>query len=196
MHDLKAIDVVETGAWDPALASVVEDMGGRPLNVHKLIANHPALLSAWWPFRQYIVSGGALGRRNAELLILRTAVQQRSWYEWASHVERGLASGLEIGEIERVLDGPGADGWSDADASLLWAADELAAGGALQPATLERLGAHFSAGQILDLVAIRATYVMLANLLNTWEVELDERVAAKLPENVDRAHFERRLRAG
>ena len=34
--------------WDKRLQNVVDDMGGQPLNIHALMANHPRLLAAWW----------------------------------------------------------------------------------------------------------------------------------------------------
>lgn len=92
--------------WDESLKHVIADMKGRPLNVHGLMANHPDLLNAWWDFRNYSVRGGALEQRDCELVILRVAVQVRSWYEFASHVERGIAAGLSIEEIENVRQGP------------------------------------------------------------------------------------------
>ncbi len=46
------------------------------------------------------------GKRNAELVVLRTAVHASNWYEWASHVVRGLDSELSLTEIERVLSWP------------------------------------------------------------------------------------------
>lgn len=111
--------------WDESLEHVIEDMRGHPLNVHGLMANHPDLLNAWWDYRNHAVRGGALAQRDSELVILRVAVHMRSWYEWACHVDRGLAVGLSIEDIERVREGPQAAGWSDHDAILLRCVDEL-----------------------------------------------------------------------
>ena len=101
--------------WDTSLKHVIDDMGGRPLNVHALMANHPPLLNAWWDLRNYSVNGGDLDQRQCELAILRIAVHVGSWYEWASHVDRGLACGLSLAEIERVKIGANADGWTSQD---------------------------------------------------------------------------------
>ena len=56
------------------------------------------------------------GKRNAELVVLRTAVHASNWYEWASHVVRGLDSELSLAEIERVLSGPAHPDWAEPDA--------------------------------------------------------------------------------
>jgi len=165
-------------------------MKGIPLNVHKLLANNPPLLDAWWSLRKYLVKGGSLGKRNAELVILRTAAHARNWYEWASHVERGLMSDLSLLEIERVLEGPGHPDWTESDALLLQSVDELDSKGALSPELLDKLDAHIGQQAILDLIALRSMYVMLGNMLNTWEVELDKHIANALPDSLTRENFE------
>jgi hypothetical protein len=116
MTDASNLQAIPTGTWDSSLGHIVEDMHGKPLNVHGLLANHPALLNAWWPLRKYLVAGGALGKRNAELVILRSARHACNWYEWASHVVRGLDSDLSLTEIERVMDGPTHPDWAEPDA--------------------------------------------------------------------------------
>lgn len=136
---MRAIPITD---WNASLRHVIADMKGIPLNVHKLLANNPALLDAWWSLRKYLVQGGSLGKRNAELVILRTAAHARNWYEWASHVERGLNSNLSWMEIERVLEGPSHPDWTESDALLLQSVDELAANGALGPELLDKLDAH------------------------------------------------------
>jgi len=191
MTDTK-MRAIPTEDWNSSLSHIIADMKGQPLNVHKLLANNPALLETWWSLRNYLVKGGSLGKRNAELVILRTAAQARNWYEWASHVERGLNSDLSLAEIERVLEGPNHPDWTESDALLLQSVDDLAANGALGPELLEKLDAHFGQKAILDLIALRSMYVMLGNMLNTWEVELDKHVANALPDSVTRENFEGR----
>src|SRR6056300_4832 len=129
-------------AWDPSLQHVVDDMHGRPLNIHALMANHPRLLSTWWDLRMYLVNGGDLTQRHCELVILRIAVHMKSWYEWASHVVRGIDSGLTLEEIENVRSGDGE--WSDADTALLQAVDDVATRNHINEATLTCLEKHFT----------------------------------------------------
>ena len=105
--------------WDESLQSILDDMSGRPLNVHGLMANHPQLLKSWWKFRNYSIAGGDLRQRECELVILRVSARMKVWYEWASHVVRGQASGLSMQEIERVREGPAAAGWNERDSALL-----------------------------------------------------------------------------
>ena len=173
---------VPANDWEQSLQHIVSDMQGRPLNVHGLLANHPRLLEAWWTLRNYLVRGGDLDQRHCELAILRVAARRRSWYEWASHVTRGLESGLSLEEIERVRNDDGA--WQEPDAALLDAVDEMLATGSLSRAMLERLAGHFTDRQVLDLVHLQGMYATLACVISTWGVDLDEHVAQRLPATV------------
>ena len=104
MADPSAVQALPPSDWDGSLSPVLDAMNGRPLNVHGLIANHPALLKAWWDLRMHVVKASELDARAAELVILRTAVHAASQYEWLSHVDRGHAAGLTLEEIERVME--------------------------------------------------------------------------------------------
>jgi len=175
--------------WDSSLQHVIDDMGGRPLNIHALMANHPPLLNAWWDLRNYLVNGGDLEQRQCELVILRVAVHMQSWYEWGSHVVRGLDSGLTLDEIESVLAGDG--NWSAAESALLAAVDEVAGDNVISDATRARLAPHFSDQQMLDIILLHGMYMTIGCMINTWDVELDDHVNDQLPEEAPHPQFGR-----
>ena len=125
--DNKIPEPIPPNSWPEELSGVLEDMQGNPINVHRLMANNPVLLNAWWPFRNHSVNGGTLGRRKAELLILRVAVQTQSWYEWACHVDRALKIGIEIEHIFALLKPVSEASWAEEDRALILAVDELTA---------------------------------------------------------------------
>lgn len=184
MTDLPPLKPLPVEQWETSLSRVIGDMHGSPLNVHGLMAHNPALLDAWWDFRMHTVSGGKLSRRHRELIVLRVAVHMRSWYEWASHVERGLAAGLTTAEIERVRRGTGDAGWAVDDALILRAVDDCFQHQGMSADTLGELRDRFSSAQILDILAIHGMYVLLGTIINTWDLELDESV--KLPQGMTR----------
>lgn len=190
MKDSKQLAPLPVAEWDDSLAQVVADMQGQPLNVHALMANHPELLKAWWDFRNYAVVGGELGKRSGELVILRVAIHMKSWYEWGSHVQRALACGLTLEEVERVKQSAQAPGWAAADKRLLTAVDELIANHAIAPGTLAELYQHYSPKQVMDLIAIQGMYVTLAGMINSWGLALDQQVLETLPESVSKEQFE------
>lgn len=182
MTDLPDLKPLPAEEWDVSLSRVLDDMGGRPLNVHGLMAHNPALLGAWWDFRMHSVNGGELSDRHRELVILRVAVHMRAWYEWASHVERGLAAGLTLAEIEHVHRGTGDAGLGSDDTLVLSAVDECFLHRGVRAETLRALHERFSPAQILDIIAIHGMYVVLGAMINTWGLELDKSV--ELPPGV------------
>lgn len=173
--------------WDPSLQHVIDDMRGRPINIHSLMANHPALLNAWWNLRNYLVNGGDLEQRQCELVILRVAAHMRSWYEWASHIVRGLDSGLTLDEVENLR--TEGSQWGEADEVLLAAVDEVARNNCIAADTRSQLAQHFSEQQVMDIIVLHGMYLTLGCLINTWAIELDEHVSERLPNQVTREAF-------
>ena len=175
--------------WDPSLQHIIDDMQGRPIRIHCLLANHPELLNAWWNYRMHSVRGGDLEQRDCELVILRVAVRTEAWYEWAAHVDRGLATGLTLQEIYRVAEGPSALAWNDKDAILLSAVDQLITDRRIDDTTLTSLEKRFSEKQVMDIVSLQGLYVTIACMIGTWPVDIEDHIAQRLPKEVTEEAF-------
>ena len=181
--------------WPSSLQHIIDAMNGRPIEIHCLLANHPALLNAWWNYRMHSVSGGDLAQRDCELVILRVAVHMRTWYEWAAHVDRGLTAGLVLDEILRVAQGPGAKEWSAKESALLAAVDQLITKRCIAPATEQVLRESYSEKQILDVISLQGLYVMIACIIGTWPIEIEPHIAARLPDTITESAFKGLLSA-
>ncbi len=158
--------------WAEDLAPVLHDLG-EPLNIHKLMARHAALLTAWMPFRNHVVTSSTLAPRQRELLILRTAVNCNAQYEWAHHVMRGRKAGLSDDEIQRVKNDPESATWPEAEKALLKAADECWCDAIVSDPTYAALAAHFDDRQLLDILATVGMYITLATMINTFRLPLE-----------------------
>ena len=181
--------------WDPSLHYIIDAMNGAPIHIHCLLANHPELLKAWWGYRMYSVTGGDLEQRDCELVILRVAVHVEVWYEWAAHVDRGLAAGLTMDDIYRVAAGPSSADWNERDSLLLQAVDQLLARRGIDAVTQKSLGDYFSEKQMMDIVSLQGLYVTIACLIGTWGIELEESVSRRLPDEVTEEAFEKMVSA-
>jgi len=158
--------------WAPQLDEL-RDALGPVLNVHRVLAHHPDLLTAWAPLRWHVVADGSLTPRIRELAILRVAHHAGADYEWHHHVERASAAGVAREELERVrLSEYGA--WGEAESAVLAAVDELAVGLTVSDPTWASLTRLFTLRQILDLVVTVGVYTTLAMLINTAEIEMEE----------------------
>lgn len=182
-------------AWDPSLQHIIDDMNGAPINIHCLLANHPALLNAWWQYRMYSVRGGELTARDTEIVILRVSVHMKAWYEWAAHVDRGLVAGLSMEEIERVVAGPTADHWREKESSLLSAVDSLIERRRLSADLRAELGRFYTDSQIMDVISLQGMYVTIACLIGTWDIDIEESLRDRLPDHVSEASFQELLSA-
>jgi len=141
----------------------------------------------------YSVDGGDLEARERELVILRVSVLLKTWYEWAAHVDRGLTAGLTLQDIYRVAEGPGAADWCERDASLLSAVDQLVNSHGVETTTLESLEQSFSPRQILDIISLQGLYTSIACIIGTWKIEIEDHIAARLPEEITEAAFYERV---
>jgi 4-carboxymuconolactone decarboxylase len=166
--------------WDGEVKKILEAVPGGvenrlgDNNIFPTLARHPELFRAWLRFGGYLLTSGKLPGPDRELLILRTSVNTRSSYEWGQHVRISLAGGIERETIDRVLEGPDAEGWSPHEAALLRAADELHGDSRITDATWRALAATFDAEQLIEATMVVGHYTMLAGALNSFGVELDE----------------------
>ncbi len=146
----------------------------KGLNVLGTLARHPALTTAFHTFNGHILFATTLEPRERELLVLRVAALRHCDYEWAQHVVLAADAGLTPDDIDRVTQGPDAQGWSLLDAALLRAVDELLAEAFITEATWASLAAQFEERQLMDLVFTVGAYDMLAMALRSFGVQLDD----------------------
>jgi 4-carboxymuconolactone decarboxylase len=143
---------------------------GRPLDILLVLAHNPKLLGPFLAWAAALVFDGVLPRRDHELLALRTASNCGSAFEWAHHAVYGRAAGITDDEIVGVAAGPGAPGWSSADAALLRAADELHLSNTIAEATWAVLAGHLSPAALVEVPWVVGQYTMLSMIANATEV--------------------------
>ena len=148
-----------------------EDVSLGDLNIFRTLAQHPDLFRSWAPFGGYLLTGGTLPFEERELLILRTGFNCRSPYEWGQHVRIALNGGMARETIDRVAEGPGAEGWSAREAALLRAADELHESARIWPGTWDALAAELDERQLIELCMLVGQYHLVAFMLNAVGVE-------------------------
>ena len=154
----------------------------RGMHVLGTLAHHPSLAKAFLTFNAHVAGASTLSARVRELAILRISWLRRSEYEFVQHVILGLRAGLTVEEIARVQQGPDASGWDPLEADLLRATDELDAHARVEQSTWNRLSAHLSTLQLMDLVFLIGCYDVLAMALGAFQSQLEPGVAPLSPE--------------
>jgi alkylhydroperoxidase family enzyme len=160
-------------AW-AALQLAGRRMRTGPPNLFTTLGRHRRLFRGWLRFAGRLMPRGRLPRRDSELVILRVAHLRGSTYEWQHHVRLGRRAGLDKAEIERVKEGPAAGGWSDREAALLTAVDELDATGDLGDDAWQRLRSHLGDERdLIEFVLLVGHYEMLATAIATLRIQPD-----------------------
>lgn len=148
--------------------------GEETLNIFRTCVRNLELCRAWTPFAQYVVSAdNSIPPREKELLILRTAWLCRADYDWSHHVGGAKRAGLSDEAIDRITKGPDAPGWSNFDAALLRAADELHRDQHVSDPTWATLRGRYSEAQLMDLLFTVGEYTMVSMFLNSAGVQLE-----------------------
>lgn len=159
--------------WIVAAGSARVSGTKDPLNLFRVLGRAKGLSHGWLHFAGRMMPGGKLPRRDTELVINRVAYLADCTYEQAHHRSMGKRVGLTDAELDRVPDGPDADGWTDRQRTLLVATDELDATGNLADATWDRLRRELNEREAIEFLMLAAHYRMLATVINTLRVPLD-----------------------
>ena len=144
------------------------------LNIFKLVANAE---TAYRPFMTY---GAALLRELEvepvvrEQAILRVAaLTPGAEYEWVQHEAIGRAVGMTDAQIEACRVG-------DPDDLVLRFTEEVVRDASPTDATFEAMAGRFSPREIVELILVIGQYMMLARLMATARIDLDEPIGAGL----------------
>jgi alkylhydroperoxidase family enzyme len=137
---------------------------GQAGHIFGTLVRHPGLMRRWLPFGGKLLAG-KLPARDRELLILRTAVNCGTDYEFGQHVLIAAGAGVSDDEVRALVAGTGPD------ALLLAAADELHADYRLSDATWAALSERYNEQQVMEVPFLVGHYHMVAMLLNSFGVE-------------------------
>jgi alkylhydroperoxidase family enzyme len=159
--------------------SLVPGPSGRPLHLPAVVAHHPSFLGPYLAWAKAIAGRGVLRPRENALLALRTALRCHSEFEWGVHAQNAVArAALTPDEVVSVALGPGAPAWSEREAALLRAADELHQHCAIGAETWAVLARQLDAAALLEVVFVVGHYTMLSMVANSAGVPPDPRWAA------------------
>jgi 4-carboxymuconolactone decarboxylase len=146
---------------------------GTELNIFTTLARHPKLFEDFSRFAGRLLRRSLLPDDVRETLILRTAYRCRASYEWAQHLEIAR----RIGMAEDVIAAIGTEGGEPADqdlALLISAADQLTVQHDLDDPTWAALRERFDEQQLIELCMLVGDYAMIAGVLNSLRVPLED----------------------
>ena len=159
------------------VATVFSRIAGRvmrtgPPNIFTTLSRHRRLFLPWLFFAGRLMPRGKLPRADTELVILRVAHRCGCEYEWSHHERIAQQVGLSADDVARVRD-ERPDGFSEGQALVLRAVDELHDDRNISDETWAGLSAHLSDVELIELCMLAGHYEMLAMTLNSLRVEVD-----------------------
>lgn len=145
------------------------DMPGYSLTM----AKHPPI------FRRQLemgmaIFGGKMPARERELAVLRIGWLLRAPYEWGEHVDIGQRYGVTKEEIQRITEGSAAPGWSEHEAAILKAVEEILTDLTVSDATWAVLAKTWDEQQLLEFPMMVGQYVCTAIVQNTLRIRLEK----------------------
>ena len=170
------------GAFPSGLKFVLQrwEAGGedaRGMYTLGFLAHYPALAKSFLTLNKHVAQDSTLVARDRELLILRISWLIQAEYEFIQHVILGRRAGLTDEEIERVQAGPDAAGWSDEDAALLQAADDLYRDACIGDATWTKLEKRYDHRQIMDIIFLVGVYDVLGKAIKSFRIPVEPGIA-------------------
>ncbi|MBF6620860.1 MAG: carboxymuconolactone decarboxylase family protein [Patulibacter sp.] len=147
--------------------------GTTPPNLFLTLGHQRKLFRGWLRFAGRLMPGGTLPRRESELVILRVAQLRSCAYEFEHHVRLGRRAGVTAADVDRIRQGPDADGWSPRERILLRAVDRLHRDQDLDDAAWDELRSELDEPTAIELCLLVGHYEMLATVIHTLRIAPD-----------------------
>jgi len=158
------------------VAPIVE-RGAVVPNVITTLMRHMPLFTSFNVLGRYIMSDSSLEPRLREILIMRVGYNTNCEYQWGQHVRMSVPAGLTSEDHARIKKGADAEGWSELEAALITAVDELIGDTMIGDATWAALSEHLSTEQLIDSIFTVGHYNMVAMALNSIGVQPESGLA-------------------
>ena len=172
-----------------AEAKAAADEAGVPdymaeLSIFQVLLNHPTLARALNDLLSTMLWHGKLDRRLRELVIMRIGWLTACDYEWTQHWRVACGLGVPADDLLAVRDWPSNDGFGTAERAVLAATDDVVHRGAVSAPTWAACERQFGADPavLIELVTAIGAWRMIASILHSLEVPLEEGVASWPPD--------------
>jgi len=110
------------------VARHIRELGGRPLNLYRVLANAPPMLKIWVDFAYAVRRECKTPRSLRELMILRTAQLSESFYEWHQHRRMAREAGVPEQQVTELTMWRWSDAFDSRERAALAFTEAMVAG--------------------------------------------------------------------
>jgi 4-carboxymuconolactone decarboxylase len=140
----------------------------------EILIRHAELYKAHVEVAQKYLSDCEMDIRDRELAILRIAWLSQAPFEWGSHVKIAKRNGITSEEIERIIVGSSARGWSKRERAIVLAMEELHFDSMITDDTWADLQEFYNDKKLIELVILAGQYKTVAYYQNSLRLPLPE----------------------
>jgi alkylhydroperoxidase family enzyme len=140
----------------------------------EILVRHAELYKAHVDVAQKYLSDCEMDIRDRELAILRIGWLSQAPFEWGAHVAIARRNGITAEEIERVIEGSFASGWSRKDRVIVRAMEELHFSSMITDETWAGLQEFYNDKKLIELVILAGQYKTVAYYQNALRLPLPE----------------------
>lgn len=152
-----------------------------PLNIFALLAHAESALGPYLGFAGVLLTQLELDPKLRELAILLVAARTGAEYEWVQHAGISRALGIDEAQIDAVARGDLQAACLESDAqALLRFTSEVLEGSRAGEETFADLASRFPPRQIIELLLVIGNYHMLARIMNTLDIDIDQAVGGAI----------------
>lgn len=151
-------------------------VGWDALRFNRVMMRSPQLFDVILPLITKVVAQSELPSHDRQVLILRTCALTGEVYEAAHHVLISHTAGLSDDDIRAARTGVGL---SPMHRLLASAAEELVSDFTISGETWNALADHYSATELMEIVAVVGTYTTMAMLTRALGIQLEDEETMK-----------------
>jgi alkylhydroperoxidase family enzyme len=173
----------------PGEAKAAADEAGVPdymaeLSIFQVLLNHPQLARALNDLLATMLWHGALDSRLRELVIMRIGWLTACDYEWTQHWRVASGLGVPADDLLGVRDWPAHDGFGPAERAVLAATDDVVCDGSVSAENWAACERELQGDKtvLIELVAAIGAWRMVASMLHSLQVPLEDGVASWPPD--------------
>jgi len=144
------------------------------LNVARMIGNSDGVAKPFAKMANALVMKTKLDPKLREIAILRTAKVSRSVYEWTQHVPMAKHVGVTDAQIAAMDIWQNSKCFNELERAVLRFTDEVAGNVKASHEAMAALKKHLDVTDIVELILSIGFWGMVARLLETTEVDLEE----------------------
>ena len=144
------------------------------INVFRMICNSEAMAKPFARFANTLLTRVKLDFKLRELAVLRVAELSHSVYEWTQHLPIAADCGVSSEQVAAIADWENAKCFNELERLVLRLTDDVTRNVKGRKETIEALAQKLTPEQIVELVLSIGFWGLVARLLETLEIDLDD----------------------